>query len=78
MMSSLLHNMSKNCETAMPPDHVKITSFSTSRNFQIHRVRQYISGKFYFELWQSDELLRAAISYDPPHLVIDFHRKPDV
>ena len=49
-----------------------MTSFSKSRNFQIHRVRQYFSGKFYFELWQSNELLRAAIFMNhpfPPHFL---------
>ena len=41
--------------------------FAKSRNFQIRGVRQYLSGKFYLELWQSNEFLRAVIFMTNPH-----------
>ena len=66
MTSSLFRNITKNCEIA--PKHY----------FQIHRVWQYLSGQFYIELWQSNELLRAAAFMThppPPSFFFDFHRK---
>ena len=52
-------------------------SLAKSRDFQIHRVRQYLSGKFYLELWQSNELLRAVVfmTHPPPPFIFWFSNK---
>ena len=43
----------------------------------MHRVRQYLSGKFYLELWQSNELLHVVVfmTHPLPPSFFDFQRK---